>query len=88
MGWGRTLLLGDIGNQMNIDDVNADLEGVKDMLRGQHDTDASQDEALRRLQEENQELKLYMATLLKLLVSKNVLTNEELTRFVNLLEPA
>jgi hypothetical protein len=87
MGWGRTLLLGNIGAQLNIDDVEADVDQVKQHLEMQRDADASQDEAIAQLQQDNHELKIYMATLLRLLVSKNVLTNEELNKFVDLLDP-
>ncbi len=87
MGWGRTLLLGDIGAQLNIDDVEADVSRVKDHLEAQDSKDASQDDAISRLQQENHELKIYVATLLRLLVNKNVLTTDELTKFVDLLDP-
>jgi DNA-binding GntR family transcriptional regulator len=87
MGWGRTLLLGDIGTQLNVNDVEADVEQVKQHLEMQDDKNASQDEAVARLQQENHELKMYIATLLRLPVSKNVLTKEELNKFVDLLDP-
>ena len=29
MGWGRTLLLGDIGNRLDIDDVERDLSNIR-----------------------------------------------------------
>ena len=88
MGWGRTLLLGNIGAQLNIDDVEADVDQVKQHLEMQSGKVDSQDQAISRLQQENHELKIYIATLLRLLVSKNVLTSDELTKFVDLLDPA
>ncbi len=45
------------------------------------------DQAITRLQQENHELKIYIATLLRLLVSKGVLSSAELTKFVDLLDP-
>lgn len=87
MGWARTLLLGDIGNRLDIDDVEQDVESVKRHLQDQRAIDYSQDEALRRLQKENDDLKLCLSGLLRLLVSKNVVTTEELNRFVNLVDP-
>jgi hypothetical protein len=87
MGWGRTLLLGDIGTQLNVNDVESDVEQVKQHLEMQDDKNASQDQAVAQLQQDNHELKMFVATLLRLLVSKNVLTNEELNRFVDLLDP-
>jgi len=87
MGWGRTLLLGNIGAQLNIDDVEADVDEVKQHLEMMSGKDASRDGAIDRLQRENHDLKIYIATLLRLLVSKNVLTSDELTKFVDLLDP-
>jgi hypothetical protein len=87
MGWGRTLLLGNIGAQLNIDDVEADVDKVREHLESKRKKDASQDRAIKILQQENHELKIYVATLLRLLVNKNVLTTEELTKFVDLLDP-
>jgi hypothetical protein len=88
MGWGRTLLLGDIGTQLNLDDVERDLENVKDFLRQQQETSNSDKNLFVAIQRENHDLKMYLATLIRLLVSKNVLTQDELNRFVDLLDPA
>jgi hypothetical protein len=87
MGWGRTLLLGDIGAQLNIDDVEAEVEQVRQHLEMQEDKYGSQDQAIVQLQRQNHELKIYIATLVRLLVAKNVVTNQELSKFVNLLDP-
>ena len=87
MGWGRTLLLGNIETQLNIDDVEADVGAVRQHLEMQRNADATQDQAIDRLQQENHELKIYIATLLRLLLSKNILTDDELSKFVDLLDP-
>ncbi len=88
MGWGRTLLLGDIGTQLNVNDVEQDVEQVKQFLQSQQADNDSQEAAINSLQKENHDIKLYMATLIRLLVSKNILTQDELNRFVDLLDPA
>jgi hypothetical protein len=85
VGWGRTL--GDIGTQLNVNDVEADVEAVKQHLYSQDARDASRDAAMDRLINENHELKIYIATLVRLLVSKRALTNADLTKFVDLLDP-
>jgi hypothetical protein len=87
MGWGRTLLLGNIGAQLNIDDVEAEVEQVREHLEMQEDKYASRDQAIVQLQRQNHELKIYIATLLRLLVARNVITNDELSKFVNLVDP-
>ena len=87
MGWGRTLLLGDIGAQLNIDDVERDVKEVREYLQRERDQNDSQEARLDSLQKENHDLKLYLATLLRLLVSKNILSQDELNRFVDLVDP-
>lgn len=86
MGWGRTLLLGDIGNRLDIADTERDIAALKRGLSEKHSLDESQDQALQVLQRENQQLQLYLASLLRLLVSKNVVTPEELASFVDLID--
>lgn len=82
MGWGRTLLLGDIGNRLDIDDVERELAGLREQLSDQHNRDASQNELLRHLCRENAELKLYLASLLRLLARKGILDQGELKAMV------
>lgn len=86
MGWGRTLLLGDIGNRMDIADTERDIEYVKGWLQKNFDKDASQDEKISFLINENAELKLYLAGLMRLLLSKNVIDKSELEQFINLVD--
>jgi hypothetical protein len=87
MGWGRTLLLGDWGTQMNVSDVAQEVEQIKEYLRNQQTDHGSADAGIQALQRENHDLKLYLATLIRLLVNKNILTKDELARFVDLVDP-
>jgi hypothetical protein len=48
--------------------------------------DTEQGRAIERLQKENQELKLYLATLLRLLVARGVLKAEEIETAVRAIE--
>lgn len=86
MGWGRTLLLGDIGNRMDIADVEQEVVRLRSKLSremtGMDAANLSQDEQLERLFAENAELKLYVAGLIRLLVSKGQLAREELVAMV------
>lgn len=88
MGWGRTLLLGDIGNRMDIADTEQDIERLKRRLKMQTSKDDSQDEQLMELHRENDELKLYLASLIRILVGKGVLAEDELVKFVDLIDAA
>jgi len=86
MGWGRTLLLGDIGNRLDIADTERDIAGLRSRLHSQDRTDQAQDERLRELERENDQLKLYLASLIRLLVSKGTLSHDELTAFVDFID--
>jgi hypothetical protein len=82
MGWGRTLLLGDIGNRLDIADTERDIAGLKREIAGAFQKDMSQDEMIRRLVAENAELKLYLAALVRLMARKGSISKEELQAMV------
>lgn len=83
MGWGRMLLLGDLGQQLDIHDTRAALAQIQDQLRatGQFDHEVSR--RLDRLTAENAELKLYLAAIVRLLVTKGMIGNRELREIVD-----
>lgn len=83
MGCGRTLLLGDIGNRLDIADTERDVEGLRRRLQSKERTDRAQDDRLAELEIENDQLKLYLASLIRLLVSKGTLTQDELAALVD-----
>ncbi len=83
MGWGRTLFLGDIGNRLDIADTERDVEGLRRRLRSKDRADRAQDERLAALERENDQLKLYLASLVRLLVSKGTLSHDELAALVD-----
>jgi hypothetical protein len=82
MGWGRTLLLGDIGNRLDIADTEREIADLKREIAGALDKDMSQDEVMRRLVAENAELKLYFVSLIRLLTKKGSISREELQSVV------
>jgi hypothetical protein len=82
MGWGRTLLLGDIGNRLDIADTERNLEDLRRELAGSYEKDLSQDETIQKLVRENAELKLYLAALMRLLIRKGAISKEELAAVV------
>ena len=83
MGWGRTLLLGDIGNRLDIADTERDVEGLRRRLHSKEGTDQEQNTRLAELESENDQLKLYLASLIRLLVSKGTLSHDEVAAFVD-----
>jgi len=86
MGWGRTLFLGDIGNRLDIEDTERDIAALKRKIQRRHQSDQSQDKAIQRLEAENEELKLYLTSLVRLLMRKDVLSKEELETMVAVID--
>jgi hypothetical protein len=72
-------LLGDFGQQMDIQDMKRQVEG-------QESRDLSQDQQIAALWRENEELKLAVATLTRLLVAKHVLTQADVAQIGHAIE--
>lgn len=86
MGWMSTLLLGDIGNRLDIEDTEIEIENLKREMVGSFRKDLSQDEIIHKLVTENAELKLYVAGLVRLLIRKGSLSKEELAAVVKAID--
>lgn len=87
MGWGRMLLLGNIGQQLDISDLAGEINGMQSAFLENQEIDLQQAKGIAELRNENRELKLYLATLIKLLVAKGVLKTEEVEAIVREIEP-
>ena len=86
MGWGRMLLLGNVGQQLDIGDLNDAIGGMQQTVSENESVDREQGRAIERLMKENQELKLYLATLMRLLAARGVLKPEEIETTVRAIE--
>jgi hypothetical protein len=86
MGWGRTLLLGDIGNRLDIADTERDLKTLRSRLRAKGGVDTDQNKRIEQLQRDNGQLQLYLASLIRLLVAKGVLSQAEIDSFVEVID--
>ena len=86
MGWGKTLLLGDIGNRLDIEDTETDIKNLKREISASFKTDMSQDEKIESLIRENAQLKLYLAGVIRLLTSNGTISKRELERMVDKLD--
>ena len=82
MGWGRMLLLGNVGQQLDIDDLNKYLGKAIAELNQNTALDREQAVEIARLQAENKELKLYTLALGRLHRSKGVLNEAEVNQLV------
>ncbi len=88
MGWGRFLLLGNLGQQLDLGDQQRTLDDLRYNLEGQHRRDLKQDEQIRDLLQENVELKLTINRLASLLVQRGVITAGDVTKIAGELEQA
>lgn len=82
MGWMRTLLLGDIGNRLDIEETEHDIHRLGREMRRRSNVDRRQDLSIDRLSRENAELRAVVGGMARLLVDKGVLSREELTFLV------
>jgi hypothetical protein len=81
------LLLGNVGQQLDIGDLNKEIAGMRNAVASNEGVDREQEQRIEQLQRENRELKLYLATLVRLLTSKGVLKAEEVSVIVQAIEP-
>lgn len=95
MGWGRMLLLGNWGQQMDIHDTQRELERLRAAMSAQRATDSrcakagvdqQQSDQIRALTRENESLELCVATLARLLHAKGIVTREELDAIAGLID--
>lgn len=87
MGWGRTFLLGDIGNRLDIEDTERSIRELRRESRTQEHVDRAQNQRLEALEDENDQLKLYVASLVQLLVGKGIVSTAEVRAFVDVIDP-
>jgi len=80
------MLLGNIGQQLDIGDLETEVGLMNSRLAQKGQVDRQQDEDIDQLKRENHELKLYLATMVRLLVSKGVLRQEEVNATVSAIE--
>lgn len=79
-------LLGNIGQQMDIEEVKTYLNrAIEEINRGDQ-VDADQNRQIARLEEKNRELQLYLLALVQLLARKQLVTETELTSLVSAVE--
>jgi hypothetical protein len=81
------LLLGDVGQQLDIDDARAELERVRRASSMGDMKDREQDERIVALSNENEQLKLCVITLVRLMVSKGVVHPQDVGEILNVLDP-
>jgi cell division septum initiation protein DivIVA len=88
MGWGRMLLLGNWGQQMDIEDQKLEIEDLKRQINSS--AGAADNVALENrialLEKENGELRLYLASLIKYLGHRGILRQKEFETLVETID--
>lgn len=87
MGWARMLFLGDVGQQMDIGEQQAALDLLRAQAAAQRRQFERADHELDALRQENDELKVSLAALIRILTAKNLLTDAEVRTVVAASEP-
>lgn len=82
MGWGRYLLLGNLGQQLDIQDRERETAELREQFDSQWARDRNQDQQIQALRDEIRDLKLYLTSVVQLLAAKNVLSQRELADIV------
>ncbi len=86
MGWGRYLLMGDLGQQLDLSDQRAEIDRLRSEIRRNRPAATDPSRQLRELEAENEELRLYLAAIVRILVSKRVVTAAELKQVVDAID--
>jgi len=88
MGWGRMLLLGDWGQQMDLEDQKREIESLRrEMRHASSDRgDIDLNNRVKQLERDNDELRLYLASLVRYLGNKGILQKEEFQTLVEAID--
>lgn len=82
MGWMRTLLLGDIGNRLDIKDAEREIHSVRRSLSIAQMEQGTREREVILLKEEVAQMKLATQTLTRFLIEKGVVDQAELDAFI------
>ena len=77
MAWG--MIFGDLGDQLDIEHQRVEIDRLREEIRGSHSGPA---DTLERVQAQNDELRLFLAVIIRILISKGVVTESEMKQIV------
>ena len=86
MGWGRTILLGDAGNRLDIEDCEQDIAELRSNLKKNASQDRSRDVEIRELRQEVDQLKLCLSALSRVLMANGMISEVDVVRFADLID--
>jgi Mg2+ and Co2+ transporter CorA len=82
MGWARMLLLGNVGQQLDIDDIESDVSQLRARIQTQHTVDREQNDTIASLRRDVTDLQLMVGELARLLVASGTLPREAMEHVV------
>ena len=82
MGWMRTLLLGDIGNRLDIADAERSVSALRQSQQRTVNNLHARDQQIERLKDEVERQKLAIQALTRFLVQKDLVDEQELQDFI------
>jgi len=84
MGWGRMLLLGNLGQQLDIEDQRREIQQLRSRVRSES-RQSTQDIEVRLdiLERQSDEMKLYLAALVRYLAAKGQIDLKEFAKLVD-----
>lgn len=84
MGWGRMLFLGNLGQQLDIEDQRREIQELRRKVRAEsHGATPDVELRLDILERQSDEMKLYMAALVRYLAAKGQIDLAEFGRLVD-----
>ena len=84
MGWGRMLLLGNLGQQLDIEEQRQEIQALRSRVRAESGAAARDIEVrLDILERQSDEMKLYLAALVRYLASKGQIDLNEFAKLVD-----
>ena len=86
MGWGRMLLLGNVGQQLDIGDIQEEVARLRAEVESRGANEPGQ--RIQDLEDQVAELRLYVSVLLRIVTSKGLVTQDQLRRFAEALDAA
>jgi hypothetical protein len=83
MGWGRFLFLGNLGQQMDLSDHEMAIHDMKQELWRDRNAESR---TVERLQDDIDRLRLYLAVVMQIILSKGIVTKDELQKIVDAID--
>jgi hypothetical protein len=83
MGWGKLFFVGEVLQQLDMANQKREIANLRDELQKNRGSSGGAAGDLASLQAENDELRLYLAAVVRLLISKGIISQEEMKQVVD-----